>query len=266
MEGRDGLLHPVLGEGRSGIGGQAGFGGIYLETFAVWMGLFILFNQVLGMLEPAKESLYPVLFVFFFSLVALTWPLLRGVSWARLRADIGLTTGKNALEELTFGLLAYLMALPMMMLGVLFFFVIMFFTGPAAPAAGAEFEPVSYPAHPIVEWLLADGGDFAAVVVLACVAAPIVEEIMFRGLLYRYLREASIQRGLFFSTLISALVSSFLFAAIHPQGLEAVPILMGLACGFCLVREWRVSLLPSMVAHGLNNYIALSMTRFVLGG
>ena len=249
-----------------GIGGQASFGGIYLETFAVWMGLFILLNLVLGRLELAGESLYPALFMFFFSLAALTWPLLRGVSWARLRADIGLTTGKSAVEELIFGLLGYLMALPMMLLGVMFFLVIMFFSGPAVPAAGAEFEPVSYPSHPIMEWILADGGDFMVVVVLACVAAPIVEEIMFRGLLYRYLREASLQRGLFSSALISALVSSFLFAVIHPQGLAAVPILMGLAGGFCLVREWRASLLSSMVAHGLNNYIALSMTRFILGG
>ena len=119
-------------------------------------------------------------------------------------------------------------------------------------------------AHVLEELLEALAGK--VVVVLACVAAPIVEEIMFRGLLYRYLREASLQRGLFSSALISALVSSFLFAVIHPQGLAAVPILMGLAGGFCLVREWRASLLSSMVAHGLNNYIALSMTRFILGG
>ena len=89
---------------------------------------------------------------------------------------------------------------------------------------------------------------------------------MFRGLLYRYLRERSRHRGLIPSAVLSALFSSFLFAAIHPQGLAVVPVLMGLACGFCLAREWRGSLLSSMAAHGLNNYVALSMARLVLGG
>ena len=89
---------------------------------------------------------------------------------------------------------------------------------------------------------------------------------MFRGLLYRYLRERSRHRGLLPSAMLSALLSSFLFAVIHPQGLAAVPVLMGLACGFCLVREWRGSLLSSIAAHGLNNYLVLSMARMVLAG
>jgi membrane protease YdiL (CAAX protease family) len=43
------------------------------------------------------------------------------------------------------------------------------------------------------------------------------------------------------------------FAVVHPQGLIAVPVLMGLALGFTLAREWRGSLVPGMVAHSLNN-------------
>jgi len=250
-----------------GIGGVAGFGGIYLETFAIWMVLFFLINLAVGASRLAEESLYPVLGAFFLSLAALVWPALRGVPWSRLKSDIGLTTGKGAVLELSFGLLGYLMALPMMMVGVLFFLLILMVSSSASPVvAGESFEPEAFPSHPIMEWIISGGSDFTMILLLACVAAPIVEEIMFRGLLYRYLRERSRHRGLFPSAVLSALFSSFLFAAIHPQGLAVVPVLMGLACGFCMVREWRGSLLSSMAAHGLNNYVALSMARLVLAG
>jgi membrane protease YdiL (CAAX protease family) len=51
-------------------------------------------------------------------------------------------------------------------------------------------------------------------------------------------------------------VTSFIFAVIHPQGIFAVPLLMALAFGFSLIREWRETLLPCMVAHGLHNGLA----------
>jgi membrane protease YdiL (CAAX protease family) len=50
---------------------------------------------------------------------------------------------------------------------------------------------------------------------------------------------------------------SLIFAAIHPQGWVAIPALMSLSCGFTLVREWRGTLLPGMVAHGLHNGLLL---------
>ncbi len=250
-----------------GIGGVAGFGGIYLETFAIWMVLLFLTNRAVGASRLAEETLYPVLGAFLLSLAALAWPAIRGVPWSRLKSDIGLTTGKGAVLELSFGLLTYLMALPMMLVGVLFSSLIVLVSSPATlAAAGESFEPEAFPSHPIMERIISGGSDFTMILLLACVAAPIVEEIMFRGLLYRYLRERSRHRGLLPSAVLSALFSSFLFAAIHPQGLAVVPVLMGLACGFCMAREWRGSLLSSMAAHGLNNYLVLSLARLILAG
>ena len=92
---------------------------------------------------------------------------------------------------------------------------------------------------------------------LAAVIAPLVEEIMFRGVLYRQLREATAIGGRVPSVVFSAVLSSFIFAVIHPQGMLAVPVLMALACNFVLAREWRGTLIPSMVAHGLNNGLVL---------
>jgi membrane protease YdiL (CAAX protease family) len=56
---------------------------------------------------------------------------------------------------------------------------------------------------------------------------------------------------------------SFIFAVIHPQGILFVPVLMSLAFGFALAREWRDSLIPGMVAHGLSN--GLIMTLIMVG-
>lgn len=79
---------------------------------------------------------------------------------------------------------------------------------------------------------------------------------MFRGVLYRHLRAVSGGWHPVWSVLFSAVVVSFLFAVIHPQGILAVPVLMALALAFTLMREWRGTLLPSMIAHSINNAVA----------
>jgi hypothetical protein len=97
------------------------------------------------------------------------------------------------------------------------------------------------------------------VVLLAAVAAPVVEETMFRGVLYRQLRSSSCNFPAALSILCSVMLVSFLFAAIHPQGWIAIPSLMGIAVGMNLMREWRGTLIPSMVVHGVSNGIVVSM-------
>ena len=88
---------------------------------------------------------------------------------------------------------------------------------------------------------------------------------MFRGVLYRHLREGTRGLGWVSSAFISAVGVSFIFAAIHPQGLLTVPALMGLAFGFTLIREWRGTLIPSMIAHGINNGVVLLLTIVAFG-
>jgi membrane protease YdiL (CAAX protease family) len=116
------------------------------------------------------------------------------------------------------------------------------------------FGPVEQPSHPVMEDLLTGNWlRIVQVIVIAAIVAPIVEETMFRGVLYRHLREATARWGVTASVVVSGLVVSFVFAVIHPQGWIAVPALMALAFGFTLLREWRGTLIPSMVAHGINN-------------
>jgi membrane protease YdiL (CAAX protease family) len=100
---------------------------------------------------------------------------------------------------------------------------------------------------------------------LAAVVAPLVEETMFRGVLYRHLREASCRWGTAWSIVFSGTVASFIFAVLHPQGLLAVPVLMALAYGFTIAREWRGTLVPCMVGHGLSNGLVTLLVLAALG-
>ena len=86
----------------------------------------------------------------------------------------------------------------------------------------------------------------------------------FRGVLYRHLRDASARLGLVVSIVLSILINTFVFAAIHPQGLVAIPALMSLACGMALVREWRGTLIPAMVIHGVSNGLIMGTLMIVL--
>ena len=63
---------------------------------------------------------------------------------------------------------------------------------------------------------------------------------------------------------MSVALVSFIFAAIHPQGWVAIPALMGIAVGMNLMREWRGSLLPSMLVHGISNGIVTSVLFLLL--
>ena len=98
----------------------------------------------------------------------------------------------------------------------------------------------------------------------ACVAAPIVEETMFRGVLYRHLRDCSAGWQRWASIMFAAVINGLIFASIHPQGILGVPVLATLAIGFSLAREWRGSLLSSIVMHGVHNALITCVSLLIL--
>ena len=53
------------------------------------------------------------------------------------------------------------------------------------------------------------------------------------------------------------------FAAIHPQGLVAIPALAAIAVGLGLMREWRGSLIAPMVMHACSNGIVVTLMVLV---
>ena len=88
--------------------------------------------------------------------------------------------------------------------------------------------------------------------------APLVEETMFRGALHGHLRRTA-------PILVSALISGFVFAAIHPQGLGGIPALTAMGINFALLREWRGSLIAPITAHAINNFFAVGIMLLVMG-
>ena len=87
--------------------------------------------------------------------------------------------------------------------------------------------------------------------------APVAEELVFRGLLYGWLAGR-------WSNLVAFIVSSLAFAAAHTEPLH---ILLVLPLGFWFGwLRWRTgSLVPTIVAHIINNTIAVAAAVF-LGG
>jgi membrane protease YdiL (CAAX protease family) len=123
------------------------------------------------------------------------------------------------------------------------------------PLSRALGEPVS---HPAIEEASGDAGVRFHLFLAACVWAPFVEEAVFRGAFQRYLRSR-------LPRVASAALVGLLFAAVHPQGLAAIPALMAIGGWFALLREWRGSLVPCIAAHAVHNLALVSLAVFVLG-
>lgn len=114
------------------------------------------------------------------------------------------------------------------------------------------FRNVNTPEHPIVEIAGNGGWALALSIIVAAIAAPIVEEISFRGFLYTGLRDKLGAWG-------AALLSGAIFSMLHPTFPGQFIPLFVLGVVLCLVRERTGSLLSSMVCHALNNFTALML-------
>lgn len=93
--------------------------------------------------------------------------------------------------------------------------------------------------------------------VVLAVLAPLVEELVFRGLLYGWVAGR-------WGPLAAFIASSLAFAAAHAEPAHVVLVLpLGFWFGWL---RWRTnSLVPTIVAHVINNAVAVSAAAF-LGG
>jgi membrane protease YdiL (CAAX protease family) len=226
--------------------------GLYVETFLVWFLLLNGLSIVAAVVaEAADIPVFAAMGVGFVgSLLCLAWPSVRGSTFARTRIDIGWTRGVGIVRELGAGVVCWLGMLPILGVGILGTIVLMLI-------AGVQEGDAEAPSHPIVESFSAGPLPIAALV-LAVVLAPLVEETVFRGLLYRQLRSVGAFGRTASSCLVSAALTGFIFAVIHPQGWMGIPALMSIGFAMALAREWRGSLIAPMVMHGLNNGLVLA--------
>ncbi len=123
----------------------------------------------------------------------------------------------------------------------------------ATALSGWLFQRFPTPPHPFILWVAAMHTPLDRVVLLlqAAVAAPLVEETMFRGLLYPALRARWGVAG-------GVAASAALFALLHPTLPGGFLPLWVLGAGFALVYERSGGkLLPSILMHGFNNGLLL---------
>lgn len=256
----------------SGLGNPSTHHGVYAEVFALWLLIFNVLTVLAGILGIllAKDTptlgIFFVLIAMFASLPVIGWALMRGVSFNQILEDIGWHSGKGVVREVGTGLIGYAMTLPIIGFGLLMTFILMFLQ--QLIGGGGESDPFGGTgggSHPIIIGIAEGGWQLRLMlIIMASVAAPVVEETIFRGVLYRHLRSSCNQFPQTASIVFSVLLVSFIFAAIHPQGWVAIPSLMGIAVGMNLLREWRGSIIPSMVVHGVSNGIVVSMLIMML--
>ncbi|MCS6923782.1 MAG: CPBP family intramembrane metalloprotease, partial [Fimbriimonadales bacterium] len=151
-------------------------------------------------------------------------------------------------KQLGIGLMGYAAYVPF--LGVLLMLTL--FVAPALPAE--QTNPIGEritDSKTALEWLWT----FTQVAVLA----PIIEEFVFRGALFKVLWQRTGRVWL------SAFVSGYLFAVIHPQFLGGIFPITILGTVLALVYAHTRSLLPCIIIHAINNGLITLMLWGVAG-
>lgn len=106
-------------------------------------------------------------------------------------------------------------------------------------------------AHDGFSW----GGMLAAAVVVGMLV-PLAEELIFRGVLYRWLR-------VHWPAWATILTTAVLFAALHWEiSVVAGILVMGLGCGWLV--EKSGSIWPAIVVHVINNLLAVAALFFTM--
>jgi membrane protease YdiL (CAAX protease family) len=96
-----------------------------------------------------------------------------------------------------------------------------------------------------------DFGTVPVQILLIVIAAPISEEVCFRGMLFGGLRER-------LPRLAAALISALIFGGLHATtGISAVPPLIIFGFVLALLYEKTGSIIPGILLHMLNNSVAL---------
>lgn len=192
---------------------------------------------------------------------ALLWPVARGLDLRRTLALWGLHRGQGVLRELGWGIVGYVALLPLLLLGLLASLAASMLYDLARRVAGAP--PAPAPHNPVIELL---GGEtspavLVMIVLLASVWAPLVEEGVFRGALYRHLRAR-------WTVPTAGLLSALAFGLMHGYALVLLGPVVALGLGFALLREWRGCLIAPITAHAVHNLLVMTLiisARHLLG-
>jgi membrane protease YdiL (CAAX protease family) len=157
----------------------------------------------------------------------------RRFTWRETLTALGLWT-KRPLGDLFFAVGAYSMTIPAIYIAALVSYLL--------------FRGIHTPVHPVDSILLGtqDGLTRALIVIQAVIAAPIVEEMTFRGLLFEGFRQR-------WSLGLAAASSAAVFALSHNTLPGGFPQLWTLGFIFALVYRRRDSIVPNILMHAIHN-------------
>jgi hypothetical protein len=217
----------------------------FLETVVVFILVTIGVSLLSGAVLEATGSEPVALLVNLLAVPAVLWPWLRRVGTEEVRRAYGWHRGAGVLREIGWGLVGYVAGAPFLILGILASLLLSTVVGQEAH-------------HPLMD-SVAEAGvpGMVAIFLLACVSAPLVEETVFRGGFYHYLRGRLGIPG-------AALLVSLVFAFIHPQGILGVPPLVALALVLAFIREWRGSIVGCVAVHAVHNGLATTVLFVML--
>lgn len=234
-------------------------GSVLLETVAVFVAGFLVLKGLLAILArfvPENALQIVGLCAQWLLLLAALWPLARGVSPKQTARLLGLHPGQGVLKEALCGVAGWIACLPLYVVGALLSTILMaLWAWVRKEFMGAPPAPIS---NPVIEIVGTTRGTLAGVllVVLATLWAPLAEELIFRGALYRALRER-------LPVILAAALTALAFGVMHGYPLLMLGPVIGLGLGFSLLREWRDSLIAPMVAHCLHNGSVLAILLLI---
>ena len=214
-----------------------------LEAFAIFLTGMIVLPAGFGWMLPGFQTAAVILAIPAV-ILAIIWPRIRGSKWQEYRIAIGWHCGQGVVREIGSGILGYLAGLPLLFLMLIPAMLLSRYSG-------------TVPTHPIANEINGNPVTMVFIMALACIWAPVVEETLFRGVLFGYLCRR-------LHWMVSGIFTGFLFAIIHPQGWIAVPVLASIGFTLCAIRQWRGSIIASMTAHALNNGAVLLFAFAIL--
>jgi membrane protease YdiL (CAAX protease family) len=242
-------------------------GSVFLESFGVFLAGFgvvhfggaVVAQLALAPQEEGSASWEAVarwvmlgtLLAQWTLVVTIFWPRLRGMDMLAWRHAVGWHAPHGVWREILAGVAGYFAGLPLLFCAFVLTIVLQLVS---SWVLGGPSEP---PANPMLD--LVANGDALVIVLflsLATVWAPIVEETLFRGAVYRHMRARH-------GALLCAIATALLFAFMHSYGPLLTAPLIALGFTFAMIREWRGSLIGAITAHCLHN--ATIMTLMLVG-
>ena len=207
------------------------------------------YTQLLRVYSALRYALYlPIFLVPLYALrarIASAMQSSRPLTMRALLAHLGYRC-RSLFAEAKAGTVAYLLLMPGLLLaGAASHFLFHRFHTPVNPA---QFETMTALQLP----------DKIMIFVMAAVIAPIVEETMFRGLLYSALHER-------FGIMGAAMLSAAIFSLVHPTLPGGFLTIWAIGIALALVYEKRGSLLPGMILHGIHNGLITLLGFAVFG-